>query len=456
VKASLTSSLVAVAGDLVLEVPKESSLLLGLDSAVVNNPLFIFEELAVLDHSLVNVGLSLKVGVSLNSSVAVGMGGVLSVGVGAVGVGAVGVGRAVDVCGVLTVDAGRALRVERVEVGEVLGISLDDSLFDSLGHDGLGKGLSNDGFLKNFGHNCISVLSLGGIGTLLVHNRDVVLLDQGRVLFVDNWLMMLMDVLLNDHWLMVLMDDLLMVLVEDVLSVFHDNVLVMLMNNVLMDLLHDGGLNGGPNISSEFVPLDSLALVGLLVLSLLLVSDHYGLLVDLLYHYGSTSCKLFSVGVIMLEVVLVSVADSMFVRVPMFKVVCVTLGACHDVSCARGVDIGLVVVVSVVVPVEVASTMDSSSSAETSGGRSISSDHVLRVVSALVEVILSVVSALVEVIVARLANDTDSRSKSSSSMYSSSEVNIGTTYSSFGVDVFFVVNVLLGHWGLFLVFDNIN
>lgn len=58
-----------VSCDLILKMSKESSLLLGLDSSVIDYPLLIFEELAILNKSLVDIGSTLSTYSSMNSSV---------------------------------------------------------------------------------------------------------------------------------------------------------------------------------------------------------------------------------------------------------------------------------------------------------------------------------------------------------------------------------------------------
>jgi hypothetical protein len=64
---NIAYSLVAVAYDLVLEVTKESSLLLGLGAMSINNPFLIFEKVSVFLKSLVDVGGSSSMGSSGNS-----------------------------------------------------------------------------------------------------------------------------------------------------------------------------------------------------------------------------------------------------------------------------------------------------------------------------------------------------------------------------------------------------
>jgi len=79
----------------------------------------------------------------------------------------------------------------------------------------------------------------------LSNNRNVLLLNKGGVLFVDDGLMVLVNVLLINDGLVVLMDDVLVMLVNDIFLVFNKHILVMLMDNILMDFFHDGGKSVG-------------------------------------------------------------------------------------------------------------------------------------------------------------------------------------------------------------------
>ncbi len=101
---------------------------------------------------------------------------------------------------------------------------------------------------------------------------------------MDDWLVMFVDVLLYDHWLMMLMDNVLMVLVDYILVVLNDNIFVMFMDNILVDLLNDGSIDMGLNLSGELMLLNNLAFIGLLEYCLLLMGDHNWLFVDLLYY----------------------------------------------------------------------------------------------------------------------------------------------------------------------------
>jgi hypothetical protein len=50
---------VVVTGDLVLEVTKESSLLLGFVTMVIDNPFLIFEEVSIFNQNLVDTSLAM-------------------------------------------------------------------------------------------------------------------------------------------------------------------------------------------------------------------------------------------------------------------------------------------------------------------------------------------------------------------------------------------------------------
>lgn len=67
--ANKKSVISVVAGDLVLEIAEEASLCLLLVTMLINDPFLIFEELAVLNESLMNIGLA--VGTSSTMSVRV-------------------------------------------------------------------------------------------------------------------------------------------------------------------------------------------------------------------------------------------------------------------------------------------------------------------------------------------------------------------------------------------------
>lgn len=155
-------------------------------------------------------------------------------------------------------------------------------LLDDFGDDGLGVGSLNNCLLVNLIADLSSLLLVPPIDVSLMHNWNVFLLDDGGVLLVNHWLMVLMNVLLNHHWLMMLMDNVLMVLVHDVLLVFHDHILVVLMDNILMDFLHDGCIGVGSVFLCKFMSVNGSSLILALVDGLFLVSDDNGLFVDLL------------------------------------------------------------------------------------------------------------------------------------------------------------------------------
>lgn len=102
------------------------------------------------------------------------------------------------------------------------------------------------------------------------------------MLFVNNWLMVFVDVLFDDHWLMMFMNDFLMMFVENIFSVFNDNVLVMFVDHILMNFLNNRLSNFYSHIGGKVVSLDGLTFICLLVYGLLLMGDDHGFLVNLL------------------------------------------------------------------------------------------------------------------------------------------------------------------------------
>jgi len=63
----------------------------------------------------------------------------------------------------------------------------------------------NNGLLFDIFFDGFLFLFVSHVSVLLVHNRNMFLFNEGLVLFMDDRLMMLVDVLLNNHWLMMLM-----------------------------------------------------------------------------------------------------------------------------------------------------------------------------------------------------------------------------------------------------------
>jgi len=98
---------------------------------------------------------------------------------------------------------------------------------------------------------------------------------------MDNWLMMLVNMLLNHDWLMMLMNNVLMMLMNNIFLVLNDDILVMLVDHILMNFLHDGCIGVSPVFFSKLVSVHCLAFIGALVYSLLVVSDHNWFLIYL-------------------------------------------------------------------------------------------------------------------------------------------------------------------------------
>ncbi len=99
---------------------------------------------------------------------------------------------------------------------------------------------------------------------------------------MDDWLMVLMDVLLNDHWLMMFMNNVLMMLMDNISLMFNIYILVVLVDHILMNFLNNSCIGVGSVLVSEVVSVHSLAFIGALVDSLLLVRNHNWFFVDLL------------------------------------------------------------------------------------------------------------------------------------------------------------------------------
>lgn len=126
------------------------------------------------------------------------------------------------------------------------------------------------------------VLDVSRLLMRFTNDGNVLLLDQSGVLFVDNRLMVLVDVFLVNNGLVVLMDNVLMVLVHDILLVFNENVLVVLVDDILMDFFHDRGKGVGLSHSSLVDVQHLSTFVEGLHNSLLVMGHNDGLFVDLL------------------------------------------------------------------------------------------------------------------------------------------------------------------------------
>jgi len=266
-----------VAGKLVLESTEESSLCFLLLTVLINDPFLIFEELAVLNEGLVNIGLS--VGTSSTVSVVVGINMSASVDMGS----GVSMSSSVGVAISVRMAVGRSRVGVRFGVGSVSVTTFADDvgLLDDFGNDGLGVSGLNDGLFVNFITN-FSVFLMFLVDVSLVHNGDVLLFNEGGVFLVDHRLVMLMDVLLNHDWLMMLVNNVLMMLMNYILLVLYNNIFVMLVDDILMNLLNDGCISVLSVLLCQFVSFNGLAFIGALVDGLFVVSDHNGFLVDLL------------------------------------------------------------------------------------------------------------------------------------------------------------------------------
>ena len=155
------------------------------------------------------------------------------------------------------------------------------SLLDDFGDNGLGVSSLNDGLFVDLVTN-FSVLLILSVNVSLMDNGHVLLLNESGVLLVDDWLMVLVNVLLNHDWLMMLMNNVLMMLMNDIFLVLNNNIFVMLVDHILMDLLNDGCIGVGSVLLSEFVSLNSLTFIGALVDSLLVMLDDNWFLIYLL------------------------------------------------------------------------------------------------------------------------------------------------------------------------------
>jgi len=107
------------------------------------------------------------------------------------------------------------------------------------------------------------------------------LLNKGSVFLVDDWLMMLVNMLLNHDWLMMLMNNVLMMLMNYIFLVLNHNILVMLVDHILMDFLHDGCIGVCSVLFSEFMSVDSLTFIGALVDGSFMMGDNNWFLIYL-------------------------------------------------------------------------------------------------------------------------------------------------------------------------------
>lgn len=76
----------------------------------------------------------------------------------------------------------------------------------------------------------------------LVNDRDVLFVNDLFLGFMNNWNVLLSNVLFMDHWLDVFGDNVLVVLVDHILVFLFDNVFVMFVNNISVLLSDEWGL----------------------------------------------------------------------------------------------------------------------------------------------------------------------------------------------------------------------
>ena len=85
--------------------------------------------------------------------------------------------------------------------------------------------LLDNSLLGDVVHSDLLLLSVDLVGVSLMYDWHVSLSHFGNMLFMDDWLMMLVNVLLDHDWLMVLVDHSLMMLMHIVLLVFNEDIL---------------------------------------------------------------------------------------------------------------------------------------------------------------------------------------------------------------------------------------
>jgi len=113
-------------------------------------------------------------------------------------------------------------------------------------------------------------------------NRNMLLFNESGMFFMDDWLMMLVDVLLINDRLCVLMDDVLVMLVDDVPLVFNKHIFVMLMDDILMDFFHKRSHGVGLMDISAFLSQNLLSFIDGFHDRLFVMLNYNRFLVDLL------------------------------------------------------------------------------------------------------------------------------------------------------------------------------
>jgi len=258
---------VVLAGDLVLKVSEETSLLLLLLTVFIGNPFLIFKEVAILLEGLVNMS-----GGSSMTCTRVGLSYLGSSG---------GVSTSSSVYISINVSSGSSVS---------LGTFLDDNGFvNNFSDDWLAVGCLNDSLFDSLVNLSSFHFFVDLVGVGLVDNRNVLFFNHGGVFLMDHWLVVLVDMLFNDHWLMMFMNNILMMLMNYIFVMFHNDILVVLVDHILVNFFHDGSIDVSLDVSGKFVLLNYFTFIGLLVHCLFFVSDHDGFFVNLLNNNVSTS-----------------------------------------------------------------------------------------------------------------------------------------------------------------------
>jgi hypothetical protein len=280
--ALLSCSLVVMSSDLVFQVSKESSLLLGLDSSVICNPFLILEKLSIFNQSFMNICGAGSTSRSLNSDIS--MSSIMNIGVSALS--SSNDFSAVRM-GAFTVKVSFSMGVT-FTVGQMsLTVSMGwvtnyHSLLNGLCNYGLVVCFRNNSLFKSFSNNDIGFSLSSIMGVLFVYDWHVLLIDESDMLFMDYWLMVLMDVLFNYYWLSMFMNNILMMFMDYVLVVLNVNIFVMLVDHVLMDFLNDGSSYVLNDFFCKFMSIYGPSFVFLLEHSFFLMGDHDWLLINLL------------------------------------------------------------------------------------------------------------------------------------------------------------------------------
>ena len=156
----------------------------------------------------------------------------------------------------------------------------------------------------------------------LSNDGNMGFLDNGGVLFVNDGLMVLVDVLLVHDGLVVLVNNVLVVLVDNVSLVLNEDILVVLMDDVLMDFFNNGGEGVGLGDVDLISPQNFSPFVDGLHDSSLVVLNNDGLFIDL-FDDGLSSHNLLALELVealslnevgLLEVCLLEVSERLVVE----------------------------------------------------------------------------------------------------------------------------------------------